>query len=407
MDRYIVISSDCHAGLPPERYREYLDPQYREAFDMALPIQMEMAEKAERNFLIKEINDEWRRGIETELTGAWNHEQRIRVLDNDGIAGEVVFPDGITERNSPPFGAGLGLPTEDIVSELQWAGARAHNRWLAEFCAEAPERHLGVAVVPLLWDTDDAVAEVRQAHEDGLKAVLIPSMTNDFEAYHHVRYYPFWQACEDLGMVVNFHSGAAPMKQFFGRDWPEIASDDLPGAMGVYVSEVTWWTYRPLTFLIWGGVFEKFPRLKVAFTEAGMGYLIPPLLRLLDHGYHDVQFSHKLGDFKSHLSMQPSDYYRRNCAIGASCMPRSDALIRDQIGERQMMWGSDFPHPEGSWPSTRDQMVQTFHDLPDEEIADILGENAVRFYGFDREALSGVAARVGPARADFQGAQAT
>lgn len=73
------------------------------------------------------------------------------MLDADGIAGEVIFVDGITEMNTPPFGAGLSLPTEDIVPELQWAGARAHNRWLAELCAQAPARHCGVAVMPLLW----------------------------------------------------------------------------------------------------------------------------------------------------------------------------------------------------------------------------------------------------------------
>ena len=69
----------------------------------------------------------------------------MRVLDGDGIAGEVIFPDGITEMNMPPFGAGLSLPTENVVPELQWAGARAHNRWLAELCQMAPERRVGVA----------------------------------------------------------------------------------------------------------------------------------------------------------------------------------------------------------------------------------------------------------------------
>ena len=135
MDRYLVISSDGHAGLPPERYRDYLDPKYRPAFDQALPIQIEMTKLAAKKFLVDEINEEWRRGREQMLAGAWDHEARIRVLDGDGIAGEVVFPDGITEMNSPPFGAGLSLPTQNVVPELQWAGARAHNRWLAELVA--------------------------------------------------------------------------------------------------------------------------------------------------------------------------------------------------------------------------------------------------------------------------------
>ena len=115
MDRYLVISSDCHAGLQPEKYRDYLDPQYREAFDVALPIQIAATEEAARKFLVSEINADWRRGREDQLSGAWDHDQRLQVLDNDGIAGEVIFPDGITEMNMPPFGAGLSLPTEEIA----------------------------------------------------------------------------------------------------------------------------------------------------------------------------------------------------------------------------------------------------------------------------------------------------
>ncbi len=401
MDRYIVVSSDCHAGLPPEKYRDYLDPSLREIFDQALPIQIEMTKKAEKSFLIQEVNDEWRRGIEDGLRGTYDHDQRLKVLDEDGIAGEVIFPDGITEMNAPPFGAGLGLPTKDIVPELQWAGARAHNRWLAEFCSQAPERHCGVAVVPLLWDIEEAVKEVRWVKENGLKAVLIPLQTGNFEPYHHLKYDPFWQACEELGIIVNFHSGGGTTHEYFGEKFPEEAPDNYPGAMGVFVSEVFFWTYRPLTFMIWGGVFERYPRLKVAVTETGTGWMLPPYLRLLDHNYHDVQFSAKLGDFRSHLSMAPTEYFRRNVAIGASCIPRSDVEIRHQLGLDQVMWGSDYPHPEGTWPHTREQMLEVFSNIPDGDIAKMLGENAIRFYGFDRDKLAAIAERIGPRKSDF------
>lgn len=93
-----------------------------------------------------DINREWRAGHERQLSGVWDHAERIKVLDDDGIAAEVIFPDGITEMNTPPFGAGLSLPAENVDPKLQWAGARAHNRWLAEFCAQAPERHAGIAI---------------------------------------------------------------------------------------------------------------------------------------------------------------------------------------------------------------------------------------------------------------------
>ncbi|MBK7949970.1 MAG: hypothetical protein IPK00_14755 [Deltaproteobacteria bacterium] len=106
--RHLVVSSDCHAGLPPERYRDYLDPKYRERFDQDLAARMAQRKEAAKLFLVDEFNERWRAENWTGLTGAWDHAARIAVLDGDGIAAEVVFPDGITEFNSPPFGADLG-----------------------------------------------------------------------------------------------------------------------------------------------------------------------------------------------------------------------------------------------------------------------------------------------------------
>jgi len=394
MDRHLVISSDCHAGLPPERYRDYLDPKHRAAFDQALPVQLEMTKLAAKKFLVDEINEEWRRGREEMLTGAWDHDARVRVLDADGIAGEVIFPDGITEMNAPPFGAGLSLPTENVVPELQWAGARSHNRWLAELVAMAPERRAGVAIVPALWDVDEAVREVGWAREHGLRGVMLPCMWGKFPPYHHPRYEPIWSACEDQDVVVHWHSGPAPSEDYFGGELAGTGPS-LPGAMGIYVSEVVWWCVRPLTFLIWGGVLERHPRLKVAITE-GTSIWVPEYLSLLDQRYSETHYSQKLGDYRSHMKSKPSEYFHRQVFLGASCMPRREAELRHSIGLGNIMWGSDYPHPEGSWPYTREQIFETFRGLPEAEVAAMLGGNAARFYGFDREKLVPLVARIGP-----------
>ena len=401
MERYAIISSDCHAGLPAAKYRDYVDPQYREMFDMASPIQIEMTDKAEQVFLLKEINDEWRKDIREELTGAWDYKRRVEVLNSDGIAGEVIFPDGITEKNAPPFGAGLSMPTKDIMPELQWAGARAHNRWLAEFCANNPVRHFGVAPCPILWDIDEAVKEVRWVAENNLKGVLLPLITVGFESYHHPKYDPVWQACEDLDIVVCYHSGPAPMEDYYGKMFPVGDVSPYAGAVGIYISEVFFWTYRPLIMMAWGGVFERFPKLKASVTETGQGFLLPPMLRMLDHHYHDTYFSAKLGDYRSHLSMSPTDYFRRNCAIGASCMPRNDVETRHELGLEQLMWGSDYPHPEGTWPHTKADLKDAFSGFPEDDIAAILGGNAIKFYGFDEQAINEIAKTVGPLKSEF------
>jgi predicted TIM-barrel fold metal-dependent hydrolase len=100
--------------------------------------------------------------------------------------------------------------------------------------------------------------------------------------------------------------------------------------------------------------------------------------------------------------MSPVDYFKRNVKVGASCMPRREAELRHDIGVPQIMWGTDYPHPEGSWPFTKDQMHTTFDGLPEAEIEAMLGGNAAEFYGVDVEKLAPIVARVGPERATFK-----
>ena len=104
-ERLTVVSTDCHAGLPIAQYKPYVETKYHDFIDMAVEVQVDMMDKAEQQFLIKEINDAWRAPIQQELTGAWDYGERVKMLAKDGIAAEIIFPDGITEQNTPPFGA--------------------------------------------------------------------------------------------------------------------------------------------------------------------------------------------------------------------------------------------------------------------------------------------------------------
>jgi predicted TIM-barrel fold metal-dependent hydrolase len=116
----------------------------------------------------------------------------------------------------------------------------------------------------------------------------------------------------------------------------------------------------------------------------------------MDFRFDVTHYSAKLGDYRSHLTMKPSEYFRRHVFLGASCMPRREIEMRHAIGIDSIMWGTDFPHPEGSWPLTREQMTETFRGIPEDEAAAMLGGNAARLYGFDTERLAPLVARIGP-----------
>ncbi len=385
MNNYMVISADCHAGLPSEQYREWLDPDFRDAFDQSLAARAAMeAELAERGLRNEEFAEEWEQENAEGLRGGWDAGRRDQELDADGIVGEVIFPDAdaVTGGASAPFGAGLAA-TADVPIDLLMAGAKAHNRWLAELCNESPHRRAGVAIVPI-FDVDAAVAEISRARESGLRGgILIPSMWQPYEPYHDAKYDPVWAACSDLEMPVHVHSGAADRASYGDH-------------VGIYVAEVRWWSTRPLWFLLWAGTFERFPSLTFVTTECG-AFWAPDLLWTSDIVYDREHAAKKLGkQLTDHLSMRPSEYFDRNCYIGASNTRRRELARRYEIGIGNIMWGNDFPHPEGTWPHTKEWLSKAFSDIPVDETQQILGSNAAECYHFDTKALQPLTARFGP-----------
>jgi predicted TIM-barrel fold metal-dependent hydrolase len=387
-DRYLIISSDTHAGLPDSEYEEYLDPKYRDAFHDELDQRIAMRERtiAEKGEI--EFVQEWYEQNEEGLRGGWDAARRDTELDADGVVGEVIFPDADAVRGgaSAPFGAGLGASGE-FDPTLLMAGARAHNRWLAELCADSPDRRRGLAIVPILDDIDDGVAEIRRAKASGLGGILIPAMWRPYPPYNDARYESIWTVCEELELVVHTHTGPAP------RD--EIGTD-----MGIYANETIFWTMRPMWFLLWSGAFERHPSLKFAITEGG-SWWAADLLWKSDTAYMNEHATKKMGDIAPKLSMLPSEYFDRNVFIGSSNTRRREIARRFEIGIGNIMWGNDFPHPEGTWPHTRKWLRETFWDCPVEDARRMLGLNAADVYGFDVGKLQPLADRIGPTPEDL------
>ncbi|MEV8526901.1 MULTISPECIES: amidohydrolase family protein [unclassified Streptomyces] len=376
-DRYTVISADCHAGADLLDYKPYLESKYHDDFDAwaatyVNPYEDLMADTADRN---------------------WNSDRRTAELEADGIVAEVIFPNTI-----PPFfpSASLMAPAPTRAEfEQRWAGLRAHNRWLADFCGQSAGRRAGVAQI-LLNDVEEAVREIRRAKEAGLTGgVLLPGTPpgSGLPELHSASYDPIWAACAELGLPVNHHGGSAS---------PPLGEE--PAARAVFMVETTWFSHRALWHLIFGGAFRRHPDLKLVLTEQGSGW-IPGVLDMLDY-YHDrlvaaatraATAESKFGaGLSESMGKGPSQVWRDNCFVGASFMRPHEVPLRDRIGLDKIMWGSDYPHDEGTTPFSREGLRIAYAGLPRDEVAAMAGGNAARVYGFDLAFLDTIAARVGP-----------
>jgi predicted TIM-barrel fold metal-dependent hydrolase len=170
------------------------------------------------------------------------------------------------------------------------------------------------------------------------------------------------------------------------------------------IAEVPTYSRRPLLFLLLSGVFERFPRLRFVMTEQGCAWL-PPVLDQLDHILRGVKDNGAIGELRfkpEHvLPRTAREYAEQNLWMGVSFPVRADLEVaRTTLGLDKFMWGSDYPHDEGTYPYTVETLRQLFHDWPEADVRRILGENAAGLYGFDLDALAPHAARFGPKVAD-------
>ncbi|MDG2333231.1 MAG: amidohydrolase family protein [Myxococcota bacterium] len=404
MSNVLILSSDCHAGALPSIYNEYLPTQYHSAarewwiqyvkelvartgtfFDQEAVD--DMTEKTGDAGQFQAFMDQSPGEIEDDALfamlsdgespfsprrGEWDMDVRVKELAEDGVAGEVIFP------QMAPFGAGLLQYRYPIEPEHNLAGIRAYNRWLADFCNQNPGRHAGVALINI-DDIQVTCAEIRAARESGLwGGVLLPTSTGDHPFYHHPRYEPLWETCAELDLPLQAHSGWSP-------DY-----GDVPSATAMYISEVDMWAQRAFAALVWSGAFERHPSLKLILTETGTAWILERL-RVLEFKANLPFFQH----FTTGLTLTPTEYFQRQCFVGASFMPRHEGEFRHQIGLEKILWGSDYPHLEGTWPNTRAYMQETFVGYPESEIRALLGESALAAYGFDPEVVRPVADEIG------------
>lgn len=371
MDRYTVISSDCHAGADMLEYRSYLESSLHEEFDawaaaFVNPFGDLVRPDADRN---------------------WDTNRRVREMDADGVVAEVVYPNTV-----PPFYPSGSLVATSPTAEdypFRLAGLRAHNRWMAEWCAELPTRRAGIGQI-LLNDIDEAVRDVHWIADHALRGgVLIPGVPpgSSIPPLHAPIYDPIWRACEERGLVVNAHGGAAS---------PDYGP--YPASLSLWLMETAWFSHRPLWAFILSGVFDRFPSLRLVMSEQGTAW-VRPALAAMDSFYGQLAAGN-VGELTFVqpflLDRMPSQYWESNCMIGASFLHRDDCLIREQVGIDHIMWGSDYPHLEGTPPFSKESIALTFAGVDPTEVQAMLGGNAARIYGFDLNVLEPIAAEIGP-----------
>jgi len=411
---YVVVSADAHAAPDDlDHFLSYVDPGDREAVaafgdlsSLAIPMfgGVDPGEVDESDSVRAVAT---RRlagmGVDTVAAAHWlaaygtdwvvpgdGDGRRLAVLEDQGIHAEVVYPGPVLAGGISPamYLGGHASTGLDAV----WPALHAYNRWLADFCAAAPGRRAGVLPIDL-HDMDRAVREMAWARDAGISGgIMLPAMSvrSGLPGYADECYEPMWSACEDLGLVVNLHTGASGS----ATDTKFLYDEKHGGMLGLF--EVFVFTRRPLWFMIFGGVFDRHPDLKVAVTENGVQWL-PSLVRDMESFFD----THGGAPIRSYLRRRPAEYVADHVWLGGSLMKRYEAEMRDQIGVSRIMWGSDYPHLEGAAPVHRLVLRHVFGGLPQDDVRAMLGANAVDLYGFDGAVLQAVADRVGPTPADL------
>jgi predicted TIM-barrel fold metal-dependent hydrolase len=372
-----IVDADAHVNPSADMWADYLPASLRE-----LAPKIEQGEdcdyvvfEGKRRKLNLISAQAGRKGSDFKMhgrasdarAGGWMPSARLADMDEDGIDAAVLFGGG-------PLG------TSNM--ELYRASFDAYNRWLADFCATSPQRLVGVGYVPM-QDVDEAIRMVRDFHARGLKAVNIPAFpmskaaalkggdaqtmaltgdVNSERSYADAEFDPFWKTVCDLGIPVTIHLGGRAVRftepKFF-------LSDLLMSKFGMG---------EPIAIMIYGGVFQRFPELKLASVESGVGWFA------FAANYMDETWKKQRYWVNSVLEHEPSYFWDRNI-YGSFIHDRAGILMRGMPGAGNIMWSSDYPHSETTFPESLQVIERLFEGVPEDDKALIIGGRAKILYG--------------------------
>ena len=278
---------------------------------------------------------------------------RAKELDKDGVDAEVIY--GV-------LAAAAKLEDAGASAEM----LRIYNDFIIDFCRHYPQRMIGLACLPF-GDIPAAVKEVHRVAKLGVKGVELSCSWNMTPMWHPM-WDPLWAAIDETQLPLHFHT--------FPSVDPKLRAETTGDAgLAMRYSSICMFQMtlgNILTALMGAAVFERFPRFRVVFGESGIGWL-PYLIDRMDNEYLD-----QYRDIK--MKLLPSEYWRRQCRATFQYDRIGTKLIED-MGVETLMWGSDYPHPDGIWPDSSQYIAEQFGHLSADVTHKITCENAGKFYG--------------------------
>jgi predicted TIM-barrel fold metal-dependent hydrolase len=370
MSSSLVIDADGHVLEPIWIWEEYLEkkeflPKAPTFFDDEDGDQMFMLDGVVltkkgglgvggRNVRKKWDNKLRKQRWEEQEPGGFDPHARIKDMDEENVRMVLLYPT-----------IGLRFTALDD-GKLAAALCRAYNKWLADYCSAYPDRLFGVATIPV-QEPELAVQELRFAVEKlGFRGALIRPNPVAGRNMDHPDLYPIWQAAQDLNCVIGVHEGGNV------RNNNQIGQDRFDNFAYVHAVAHPMEMQMALMCMCFGGVFEKFPNLKVVFLESGGGWL-PFWLERLDGHFE------KLGWLIPECKMLPSEYFKRQCLIQVEADEKTLPMVNQLVGEDHIVWGSDYPHFDCNWLGAINEFRSL--GLPTTAQDKILGETVARTFG--------------------------
>ena len=362
MTKFHIISADSHVVEPPDLWLNYIEPRFKDRAPRLIhKDEGDVFEYEGQPFIAPmgmaagagKPSDQLRRHGRFDRDvpkGAWDPQARLGEIAVDGVDGEVLYP------TVACFMFGL----KDL--EFQSACFQAYNNWLADFCAAHPDRLKGFGLMSLA-SVEHGVQDLHRIRRQGLVGGLIAIYPDEEQQYSEPRYDPLWAAAQDLDMPISLHVNTE--RNFkVKRTMADNATSD------VHIR-------RSLTFMVTGGVFERFPRLKIISAENDVGW-VPYFLERMDYLFDRTR---NIYQWTVSRTMLPSEYIRRQVYF-TFMRDSSWVPARHLIGLDRLMWASDYPHTDSTWPRSREVIARMLQDVPEEERRKITLTNAGELYHF-------------------------